>query len=310
MDDLLLTIIVSVLLGTILSASIILVRNCIKRKSITSNKQKTTKDIKTKNEKTTNKKEEKTEKLIKTTPHSGSQDDTKNSPKISKNQTKNVENKQKIDQKPASKSISKPKPIPPPPPPPPLPANNPIKPVDEFRLKGNKAYKYHDYREAIQFYNEAIKLDPNNAILYANRAASYNGLGLYHAGTSDGQKAVDLDPSYIKGYIRLGAALEGNLNWNEALKVYQNALKLNPNDIAISKRIDEIKKRIENPDSLEAIIGPEMAKKIHMSPLLHDNYGNPVFLDMVKDITKNAHNMSKYTGQPMYEEFMKIFMMG
>lgn len=245
---------------------------------------------------------------VKNTVSNKKEDNTQNS---NSKPAKNNENKtnSQTNPVPIKKVVPKKKEIPKPPPPPPLPKNIPLKPVDELRLKANKAFKYHDYREAINLYNEAIKLDENNPILYANRAAAYNGLNLFHAGLADAQKAVDLDPTYIKGYIRLANAYEGNLRWSFAIEAYEGALKLEPDNKGIQKRIQELHERIDNPDSLEAIVGPETAKKIHMSPLLHDNYGNPVFLKMLKEIMNDSHAMSKYTGQPLYEEFMKIFML-
>ena len=296
--------------GIVVLNAIILIVYFMRRKN--KGKSKDNSSSQQKSKKTTNNTNDITVSDKEKNSNSNKNNDKSNESNVKPQETNDNNNNNKETEKktpPVRRVAPKKKEIPRPPPAPPLPKDKPIKPVDELRLKANKAFKYHDYREAVALYNEAIKLDDQNAILYANRSAAYNGLNLFHAGLADAEKAVELDPTYIKGYIRLGNAYEGNLRWSFALEAYEKALSLAPDDYAIKKKIQELQTRIENPDSLEALVGPETAKKIHMSPLLHDNYGNPVFINMLKEIMNDSHAMSKYTGQPLYEEFMKVFML-
>jgi WD and tetratricopeptide repeat-containing protein 1 len=45
--------------------------------------------------------------------------------------------------------------------------------AEELKVKANTAFEEQNYIEAIEFYNEAIKIAPNSPILYGNRAATY-----------------------------------------------------------------------------------------------------------------------------------------
>lgn len=47
--------------------------------------------------------------------------------------------------------------------------------AEELKAQGNAAFAKRDFREAIQFFSQAIALDPNNHVLYSNRSASYAG---------------------------------------------------------------------------------------------------------------------------------------
>lgn len=71
--------------------------------------------------------------------------------------------------------------------------------------KGNQLYKIGRYQQAVQLYTEAIKLCPDSSIYvyYGNRSACYINLYQYKAALEDARKAVALDPSFIKGYMRI-----------------------------------------------------------------------------------------------------------
>ncbi|KZT26913.1 hypothetical protein NEOLEDRAFT_1042914, partial [Neolentinus lepideus HHB14362 ss-1] len=49
--------------------------------------------------------------------------------------------------------------------------------VDSAALKdqGNKAFQAKDYDKAIELFNQAIELDPQNHVLYSNRSAANAG---------------------------------------------------------------------------------------------------------------------------------------
>lgn len=52
-------------------------------------------------------------------------------------------------------------------------------------------------------YDEAVKLCPENPAYLGNRSAAYMMLGMYKKALEDAQKAVALDPTFTKGYIRI-----------------------------------------------------------------------------------------------------------
>lgn len=52
--------------------------------------------------------------------------------------------------------------------------------------------------KAVDLYTRAIELAPENAILYANRAAAHMRLENYGSALADASSAIDKDPKYIK----------------------------------------------------------------------------------------------------------------
>ncbi|XP_056640440.1 dnaJ homolog subfamily C member 7 [Diorhabda sublineata] len=68
---------------------------------------------------------------------------------------------------------------------------------------GNQLYKIKQYRSALPLYSEAIKLCPNTAAYYGNRAACYMMLNRFIEALEDVRRCVQLDPKFVKGYVRM-----------------------------------------------------------------------------------------------------------
>ncbi|KAI0652345.1 TPR-like protein [Trametes meyenii] len=76
----------------------------------------------------------------------------------------------------------------------------------QLKAEGNALHVKGNHAEARLKYTEAIKHDGENAVLYANRAASYIALKQYLDAGHDAEKAVELDPTYGKAWARLAKA--------------------------------------------------------------------------------------------------------
>lgn len=116
--------------------------------------------------------------------------------------------------------------------------------------EGNKAYQAKNYGKSLLLYTEAIKLQPNNHILYSNRSSCHLLLREPKKALEDAEKCIELNPSFAKGFYRKGTlhipcrksaitfshhiplaqALRQLSRFDEALEAIEAALKLAPND--------------------------------------------------------------------------------
>lgn len=78
--------------------------------------------------------------------------------------------------------------------------------ANEKKQHGNTAFHAKQFEEALACYSEAIVLDPQNHVLYANRSACHGAIGGWDDAVKDANECVRLDGCYAKGYFRLASA--------------------------------------------------------------------------------------------------------
>jgi len=64
--------------------------------------------------------------------------------------------------------------------------------------------QYTDSKKAIEYLNNAIKLEQNNAIAYDKRGLAYANLGEYQNAIEDYNQAIHLKPDYADAYDNRG----------------------------------------------------------------------------------------------------------
>lgn len=104
--------------------------------------------------------------------------------------------------------------------------------ASDYKLKGNEAYAEKRYNEAIAMFTTAINLEENH-IFYSNRSASYFNINKLPEALSDAEKCVTLNPSWVKGYCRKGAALQHMKRYDDAIDAYKKGLEIDPENCAL-----------------------------------------------------------------------------
>ncbi|CAN0902269.1 Translocon at the outer membrane of chloroplasts 64 [Linum grandiflorum] len=114
--------------------------------------------------------------------------------------------------------------------------------ADAAKEKGNQAFKDKQWKKAIGFYTEAIKLNDRNATYYSNRAAAYLEIGGY----VDGRKQLTISRLFfhmnVKAYLRRGTAREMLGYYQEAIEDFGHALVLEPTNKRASASAERLRK--------------------------------------------------------------------
>jgi tetratricopeptide (TPR) repeat protein len=110
----------------------------------------------------------------------------------------------------------------------------------ELRLKGryyfNKFGLSENFHKSVEYYEQAVAIDPNYALAWAELSESYSfggGRGLNGDERSSkqeasGRKALGLDPNLAEAHFALANIKRNAWEWEEAEREYRRAIELNP----------------------------------------------------------------------------------
>ena len=89
--------------------------------------------------------------------------------------------------------------------------------ADKACNNGTDHLEQEQYTQKILDYDEAIRLDPQDAVAYNHRGAAYNKLGQHQRAIEDYDEAIRLNPQYADYYFNRGYAYQA-LGRNEQAK--------------------------------------------------------------------------------------------
>mmetsp|Transcript_7904 Transcript_7904/g.13991 ORF Transcript_7904/g.13991 Transcript_7904/m.13991 type:complete len:522 (-) Transcript_7904:195-1760(-) len=150
--------------------------------------------------------------------------------------------------------------------------------ANELKGEANELFKQAHFEQAIAVYTEAIEAFPS-AVLYANRAFAYLKSEAFGLAQQDASAAIKLDPSYVKGYYRLGSAHAALGHYGDARKVFRKVVALAPNNKEARLKYAQYTKEAKRKAFEEAIAMAEhvpASEAIDLSQILvPDSYDGP-----------------------------------
>jgi len=105
-------------------------------------------------------------------------------------------------------------------------------------------YKNKDWLKAAAVYTKAIKLDPENAVLYSNRSAAFLQLLKVQKALADAEMSINIQPKWEKGYYRKGCALEAMEKFEEALQMFREAADHNPKNTEVISKMANMNRHV------------------------------------------------------------------
>ena len=95
-----------------------------------------------------------------------------------------------------------------------------------WRSKGSSLYSMGNYKEAIECYNEGIKIDPDNRILWKNKGMAQYAMKKYEQAITSYDKVITIDPDDADAWYNKGDALNSLGKSDEAEKCYDKSKEL------------------------------------------------------------------------------------
>ncbi len=100
--------------------------------------------------------------------------------------------------------------------------------VDQYFNSAYYCADKGDYQKAVEFYNEAIRLNPQDAMAYNNRGWAYNELGQHERALRDFDEAIRLSPDDANAYFNRAYAHAELGQHTQAIEDLNEAIILDP----------------------------------------------------------------------------------
>lgn len=160
---------------------------------------------------------------------------------------------------------------------------------EKVRKEGNDLFLSGNFPESILKYTDAIKRNGKDASPYSNRAAAYMKLGEFPMALKDCDRCLEIDPSFVKAYIRKGNIHFFMKEYHKCLTVYEKGLKLAPNHKELKQGLMKTNMKIQQVQNSgevdeaqvqQAMQDPEIQQIMHdpqMQNLLKQMQEDPKF---------------------------------
>jgi tetratricopeptide (TPR) repeat protein len=102
--------------------------------------------------------------------------------------------------------------------------------TEAYHNRGVAYADLKDYSRAIQDYDQALRLKPDFADAYTGRGIAYNKLGQHQRAIEDFDQALRLKPDDALAYHNRGDAYLDLKNYSRAIQDYSRAIRLKPDD--------------------------------------------------------------------------------
>jgi small glutamine-rich tetratricopeptide repeat-containing protein alpha len=206
------------------------------------------------------------------------------------------------------------------------------KKADALKGQGNAAMQQKDYNTAIDFYTQALELQPLNPIYLSNRAAAYSGAMRHEEAKSDAEMAVAADPKFAKAWSRLGLAKFALGDARGSMESYQKGIEAEGSggSEAMRKGYETAKRRVEeeggvaddgNPvdESSSRGVGgglPDLSSLAGMfgggggpggMPNFSEMMNNPMMRQMAQNLMSNPEMLNNLMSNPRLRQMADQF---
>jgi len=199
--------------------------------------------------------------------------------------------------------------------------------MEQLKQQGNDYYVDGHYDEALECYQKAVELAPENHILYSNICAVYLKKEDGENSLKYAVKCTKLDPTWAKGWSRLGSALLLSDKKEKALVAYKKSFELDPTnkynkdmmeqlDCELNDTEDEDDVNILPETSLPNL--PNMSNLPNLTPQMGNMFdkmlNNPKIKEKMQDkdfqkkIMESQKNPFAMLGDPDMMELMREMM--
>mmetsp|Transcript_42169 Transcript_42169/g.132836 ORF Transcript_42169/g.132836 Transcript_42169/m.132836 type:complete len:432 (-) Transcript_42169:279-1574(-) len=174
---------------------------------------------------------------------------------------------------------------------------NPEK-AEEHRQNGNAFFKEGKWVDAIREYTEGLRRDPQNHLIYSNRAQTYIKVMDFGSALKDCDKCLELKPDFPRAYARKATVQMLCKQIHKAKETVELGLSKAPEDPELKEVFRKVQQSIMgvglSPEERE-----ERAKEAMKDPSIQQIMSDPVMRQVLDDMQSNPTSAAKHMQDPM-----------
>ena len=159
--------------------------------------------------------------------------------------------------------------------------------AEEHKDRGNELFKAGDFPGAIREFDEGVKRDPNNKFLYSNRSFAYIKLMEPTSALKDADKALELDPTFVKAWARKGTCHQLHKEYHKAMDAFAKGLELDENNKDCKEGMARTQMLIQS--NAHASSGNDQERMAHAmaDPEIQNIMRDPSVQQVLRDMQEN-----------------------
>jgi lipoprotein NlpI len=140
--------------------------------------------------------------------------------------------------------------------------------VNTLNYRGGVYVGKGDYDKAVEDYDQAIRLKPDDASTYNNRGIAYSHKGEYDRAIQDFDQAIRLKPDDDSAYVGRASAYANRGEYDQAIQSFDQAIRLDPDSTYAplwrAQLLFELARFSDAGDALEKLINanPQIAEGV------------------------------------------------
>lgn len=171
--------------------------------------------------------------------------------------------------------------------------------AEEAKQRGNDFFRSQQYGDAIREYEEAVKRAPNNAPIRNNLAAALCKIMDFAGAQREIEKALELDPKYVKAWARKGDIEMMMKEYHKALESYKEGLELDHDNAACKEGLRKCTAQIRmGNQNLTEEEKKERAAHAMADPQIQAILQDPVVQQTLRDFGENPNAAQQAMANP------------
>jgi stress-induced-phosphoprotein 1 len=172
--------------------------------------------------------------------------------------------------------------------------------AEESKQRGNDLFRAQKWAESVAEYEDAVKRAPKNAPIRNNLSAALCKIMDFNGAKREVEKALELDPKYVKAWSRKGDIEIVMKEFHKAMDSYQMGLDLDPSNATCKQGLSKVRQQINyGRQNMTDEQKKEQQAHAMADPQIQSILSDPVIQQVLRDFNENPSAAQQAMSDPL-----------